>query len=111
MGIEKAAGNNASINVKILMELIEARLPKATRSSAKQIGKLLEKLDPLKCGEDSPEVAKFVGKVARHPALQDQAILLLGCLENPTATDEFIELLEIACGTTDLNASPWSLLE
>ena len=62
---------------EILMELIRLRLPKASRDSAKQIGKLLEKLDPQRCGADSKEVAHFIREVANYPAPLDKAIVTL----------------------------------
>lgn len=88
---------NAALRVEaseILMELVRSRLPKAGRDSAKQIGKLLEKLDPNRCGADSAEVAQFLREVARNEALLDKATTTLACLESPHATDVFVELLD-----------------
>lgn len=82
----------------LLIELIEKRLPNATRDSAKDIGKLLEKLDPGRCGEDSATVAAFIGKVAHYPALRNKASKTLSCFADPAATDEFIRLLEALRG-------------
>jgi hypothetical protein len=78
----------------VLMDLMDARLPKANRDSRKQIGKLLEKLSPEKCGDDSEEVAKFVRKVAQVPVLVENAVILLGCMNTPFANDAFIEILQ-----------------
>lgn len=83
----------------MLIDLIEKRLPNATRDSAKDIGKLLEKLDPGRCGEDSAAVAGFIGKVASYPSLRHKASKTLGCFADPAATDEFIRLLEELNGT------------
>src|ERR1043165_2146008 len=83
----------------ILMELVRLRLPKASKDSARQIGKLLEKLDPQRCGADSEEVARFIREVANYPALFERAMIKLSCLENPHATDAFIEILESVSGT------------
>jgi serine/threonine protein kinase len=83
----------------ILMDLIRLRLPKASRDSAKQIGKLLEKLDPQRCGADSEEEAQFLREIANYPVLFDKAVTTLACLENPHATDALIDILESMRGT------------
>jgi serine/threonine protein kinase len=83
----------------ILMDLIRLRLPKASRDSARQIGKILEKLDPQRCGADSEEVARFIREVANYPALFDKAVTTLTCLESPHATDAIIDILESMRGT------------
>jgi serine/threonine protein kinase len=85
----------------VLMDLIRLRLPKASKDSAKQIGKLLEKLDPNKCGADSEDVAHFIREVANYPALFDKAVTTLACLENPHATDALIDILEKVRGTDE----------
>lgn len=79
---------------KVLVESIRIRLPNKGAASRKQIGKMLEKLAPAKCGDDSEDVAKFVRDVARVPDLFKKAVPLLGCLETPFADDAFIEILE-----------------
>jgi len=83
----------------ILMELVRARLPKAGKDSARQIGKLLEKLGPQRCGADSAEVARFLREVAWNEALFDKATITLACLESPHATDMLIEILDGLRGT------------
>jgi hypothetical protein len=83
----------------ILIDLIRSRLPKASRDSAAQIGKILEKLDPQRCGADSEDVARFIREVANYPALFDKAVTTLACLESPHATDALIDILESIRGT------------
>lgn len=85
----------------VLMEMIRLRLPKASRDTAKQIGKMLKHLDPHRCGADSEEVARFIREVADYPALLEQAVSTLACLENPHATDAFIDILESIRGTEE----------
>lgn len=83
----------------ILIKLIRSRLPNAGRGSARQIGKLLEKLE--RCGIDSNEVIDFLREVADYPALLDKAAITLACFPSPKATDAFIALLERLKGTDE----------
>jgi serine/threonine protein kinase len=85
----------------ILIDLIRLRLPKAGKDSARQIGKLLEKLDPMRCGADTEEVAGFIREVANNSALFDRAVITLTCFENPHATDALIDILESIRGTDE----------
>lgn len=79
---------------KMIIDMLKVRLPNASASSVSQIGKLLEKLDPKICGEDSEEVAKFIGEVATYPGMLNKAVLTLSCFESAYATDQFIALLK-----------------
>jgi serine/threonine protein kinase len=79
---------------RILMEMIRSRLPKAGPDSARQIRKLLGKLDPTRCGADSEEVAQFLRNMARQTLFFEHSVKILALLETPHATDAFIDILE-----------------
>jgi serine/threonine protein kinase len=96
----KSANSELRIDAsRILIKLIRSRLPNAGRGSARQIGKLLEKLE--RCGIDSKEVIDFLREVADYPALLDKAAITLACFPSPQATDAFIALLERLKGTDE----------
>jgi serine/threonine protein kinase len=101
-------GKNTKLRVDVsraLIELIRSRLPKSRRDTVKQIGKLLEKLDPWKCGADNQEVAVFLGEVAKDAFLFDRAVATLVCLENPHATDCLIQILDRTKGTQQFEST------
>jgi hypothetical protein len=90
-------GKNTNLRIDVsraLIGLIKDRLPKSRRDTVKQIGKLLKKLDPWKCGADNEEVSLFLAEVAKDEFLFDRAVTTLACLENPSATDYLIQILE-----------------
>ena len=78
---------------ELLINLIKIRLSSVTSSNVKNVGKLLEKLDPKICGEDTEEVVRFVSSLADYPVLLDKAVLTLTCFGSVYATDELIALL------------------
>ena len=84
---------------RILIKLIRSRLPNAGRGAARQIGKLLEKLE--RCGIDSQEVIDFLSEVSNYPALLDKAAITLACFASAQATDAFIAILERIKGTDE----------
>lgn len=82
-----------SETTELLVNLVKARLPNASGSNVSQIGKLLEKLDPKICGEDSEEVTLFISEVADYPVLLDKAVRTLTCFGSVHATDELVAML------------------
>jgi serine/threonine protein kinase len=82
-----------SETTELLIALIESRLPNASGSNVSQIGKLLEKLDPKICGEDTEAVVRFISKVASNPILLDKAVRTLTCFGSAHATDQLIAML------------------
>jgi hypothetical protein len=95
----------------VLIDLVEKRLSNVTNSSTRQVGKVLEKLSPDKCGDDSEKVARFVERVAKYPALFEKAVMLLGCLRSPYSDDAFIRILKENRSQTDqfISVLPWAL--
>ena len=83
-----------SESAKILIELARIRLSQNGIQPIRQIQKILGKLDPHKCGYDSPEVTNFIRDLARKPELFDKAIQILGLFQNAAVSDAFINILE-----------------
>lgn len=79
---------------EVLVDLVRVRLPNTSRGARKQIGKLLDKLSPAKCGDDSKEVANLAREIAEDPVLYKNAVQLLAGMDSPYATDALIDLLE-----------------
>lgn len=79
---------------KILIELARIRSSQNGIQPIKQIQKILGKLDPHKCGHDSPEVINFIRDLARKPELFDKAIQILGLFQNAAVSDAFIAIME-----------------
>ena len=90
-----------SETTEMLINLIKVRLPTASGSNVSQIGKLLEKLDPKICGEDTEEVVKFISEVADYPVLLDKAVRTLTCFGSASATDQLIVMLQKYENTAD----------
>ncbi|HMO81174.1 MAG TPA: protein kinase [Pirellulaceae bacterium] len=80
----------------VLIDLVRSRIPKADNGSRKHISKLLDKLSPVKCGDDSEAVAKLAREVARDPLLCKKAVQLLAVMRSPHATDALIEIVDEA---------------
>ncbi|MEJ7623789.1 MAG: protein kinase [Pyrinomonadaceae bacterium] len=78
----------------VMIELVRARLPNITKGARKQIGKLIDKLSPTKCGDDSEEVVKLARGVSNDPVLYTNAVQLLAVMNSPHATDALIDILE-----------------
>lgn len=87
----------------ILIEMIRLRLSKANADSARQIKKLIGKLDPARCGADSAEAASFLREMADAPLFFEHAVKILALLENPHAADAFLEILERLRGSDDFD--------
>jgi hypothetical protein len=79
---------------KILMELARIRSSQNGIQPIREIQKILGKLDPHKCGHDSPEVINFIRDLARKPELFDKAIQILGLFQNAAVSDAFIAIME-----------------
>ncbi|QQS40034.1 MAG: protein kinase [Acidobacteriota bacterium] len=91
-----------------LIGLIRDRLPSLHKGSKKEIGKLLEKLSPDKCGEDSESVAKFVAEVATYPVLLHNSVMLLACMRSAYASDALVKILD-ELKDNDLAEFKWAL--
>lgn len=81
-------------STKILMELARNRLSQNEAQAIRQIQKILGKLDPHKCGDDSPETVNFILDLTRKPELFDKAVQILGLFRDAAASDAFISVLE-----------------
>lgn len=83
----------------LLIDLIKERFPNPGRNNAKQIAKLLGKLDPKGCGDDSSDVAYFLLGLAKIDEMRTEAVKVLSFMRHPHATDAFMEILEQSRGS------------
>ena len=76
-----------------LRGMVDDRLNRKSKGSARDIKRIIGFLDPEKCGTDTKDLALFAKKLTEASELRTSAINLLGTLKHEAATDAFLSLL------------------